>query len=133
MKLKDTLRGIIREEVKKVLNEAVVTGKYFYIYFNGKNAIQGDPMSTKKEILDIGMEPSDVKNVGPVYEVKLGTYTIYVITSNTNKKDIWCVATPGDKRFAMDDSYSYDLCMKAISIAMSGKGRQMTFAEYLKP
>jgi hypothetical protein len=128
---KQEFKQLIREEIRKVLREGL-TDKYFYIYFNGKDAVQGDPMSTKKEILDIGMEGSDVKNVGPVYEVKLGTYTIYVITSNTNKKDIWCVATPGDKAFA-DDEYSYKLCMKAIAAAKSGKGRQITFAEYLKP
>jgi hypothetical protein len=128
---KQEFKQLIREEIRKILREGL-TGKYFYIYFNGKDAVQGDPMSTKKEILDIGMEDSDVKNVGPVYEVKLGTYTIYVITSNINKKDIWCVATPGDKAFA-DDEYSYNLCMKAIAAAKSGKGRQMTFAEYLKP
>ena len=124
-------KKLIREEISKVLNEGT-TGKYYYIYFNGKDAVQGDPMRSKKNIVDLGMEASDVKNVGPVYEVKLGTYTIYVITSNINKKDIWCVATPGDKAFA-DDEYSYNLCMKAIAAAKSGKGRQMTFAEYLKP
>jgi hypothetical protein len=125
-------RKLIREEVSKALREGLV-GKYYYIYFNGKDAVQGDAMRTKKDILDLGMESSDAQDVGPVYEVKLGTYTIYVITSKTNKKDVWCVATPGDKAFAMDNDFSYKLCMKAISDARAGKGRQMTFADYLKP
>ena len=124
-------RKLIREEISKVLNEGT-TGKYYYIYFNGKDAVQGDPMRSKKNIVDLGMEASDVKNVGPVHEVKLGTYTIWVITSLTNKKDIWCVATPGDKAFAADDEFSYKLCMKAIDAAKSGKGKRMTFEEYLK-
>jgi len=131
MKLSE-FRKLIREEVRKVVSEVKTTGKYYYIYFNGKNAVQGDPMKSKKDIVNLGMEASDVKSVGPVYAVKLGTYTIYVITSNINKKDIWCVATPGDKAFADDNVFSYKLCMKAIEASKSGKGKQMTFEEYLK-
>ena len=127
------LKQIIREEIQNVLKEAVrTTGKYYYIYFKGKNAVQGDPMSSKKAILKLGMEPADVKNVGPVYQLKLSGYTVYVITSLANKKDVWCVVTPGNAAFANDDEFSYELCMKAISSAMAGKGKQMTFDEYLK-
>jgi hypothetical protein len=120
------------EDISKALEEVSTSGRYYYIYFNGKDAIQGDPMETKKDITKLGMEPDDVKNVGPVYEIQTGSYTIYVITSMKNKKDVWCVANPGDPRFADDDEFSYKLCMKAIDLAKSGKGKRMTFADYLK-
>ena len=127
-------KKLLREEIRKVMKEDSydLTGKYFYIYFNGKDAVQGDSMNTKRDLLKLGMEPSDVKNVGPVYEVKVGTYTVYVITSTVDKKSTWCVVTPGDAKFANDDEYSYKVCMKAINDAKLGKGTQMTFKDFLK-
>ena len=131
-KMKKTdLQRLIREEVQKALKEGPydVTGKYYYIYFNGKDAVQGDSMDTKKELLKVGMEPNDVKNVGPVYIVKVDNYLVYVITSAIDKKSIWCVATPGDDKFA-NDEYSYKVCMRAIKGISTGK--QITFKDYLK-
>lgn len=124
-------RKLIREEIQKVLKEAGTTGRYYYIYFNGKRAIQGDPMHNKKDIIKLGMEPDDVKNVGPVYELRTASYTIYVITSMKNTQDVWCVINPGDRAIAEDDLFSYKVCMKAISDARAGKGKQITFQNYL--
>ncbi len=130
--IKLELQKIIKEEVQKALKEGPydITGKYYYIYFNGKDAVQGDPIDTKKELLKVGMEPSDIKNVGPVYLVKVDNYLVYVITSLKSKKDIWCVATPGDAKFAENNEYSYKVCMKAIKGINTGK--QITFKDYLK-
>lgn len=126
-------RKLIREEVRKVMKEGPynLTGKYFYIYFNGKDAVQGESMNNKKDLLKLGMEPDDVKNVGPVYTVKVDSYLVNVITSATDKKSIWCVVTPGDAKFAKDDEYSYNVCMKAINKAKSGNGTEMTFKDFL--
>ncbi len=130
--IKAELQKLIREEVQKALKEGPydITGKYYYIYFNGKDAVQGDSMDTKKELLKVGMEPNDVKNVGPVYIVKVDSYLVYVITSAIDKKSIWCVATPGDAKFAENDEYSYKVCMRAIKGISTGK--QITFKDYLK-
>ncbi len=135
-------RKLIREEVRRVLKEAASSpDKAYYMYLNGRNAVQGDPMSSTKEILEVGMEPSDVKNVGPVYMSKVttnvGTYTTYLITSATNKKDNWFVVTPFDQKLAdFDDenpeskSALYGMWLNAV--ANKSKAKQITFKDYLR-
>jgi len=61
MKITTTqLRQIIREEIQKItLNEA----KAFYTFFSGRQAIQGDSLSSVKNVTKDGMDPEDVQNI----------------------------------------------------------------------
>jgi hypothetical protein len=125
MKITTTqLRQIIREEIKRMsLNEA----KAFYTFFSGIQAVQGDSLSSVKNVAKDGMDPEDVQNIGACYETKVGKYTVYVITHAKKPKDKWCVITPYSKELE-DNEISYSICRKA----MATPGKPISFQDILK-
>jgi hypothetical protein len=128
-------RKLIREEVRKVIKEDQdFTDNYWYVYLYDKGTIDWGPMKNKKDVIKLGMRRSDIdiKNIGPVYEVRVDHYTAFVITNRIDKKEKWVVVSPGDDAFAKDDDYHYKVCKKAMMDAQSGKGTQMTFEDFLK-
>ena len=114
--------SIIRERLEQ-LNEASA----YYTFLSGREAIQSDPLNSIKDITKDGMDPDDVKNVGDCYVTKVGSYTVYVITSAKSKRDKWCVITPFDKKLS-NDEFSYDICMKAVQ----STGKKISFEDLLK-
>ena len=125
MKITTTqLRQIIREEIQRMtLTEA----KAFYTFFSGRQAVQGDSLSSVKNVAKDGMDPEDVQNIGACYETKVGKYTVYVITHAKKPKDKWCVITPYDKELE-DNEISDPICRKA----MATSGKKISFQDILK-
>jgi hypothetical protein len=103
----------------------------YYVFFSGKNAIQGSALKRIAEITEEGMEPEDINSVGPVSVTNVKNYTVYVVPSTKKKSDKWCVISPFNEK--MDDDCRdkiYDLCMKAIDKAKKST-KQITFSELI--
>ena len=106
MKLSE-FRKLIREEIRKVVNEAEQTGNYYYMQFNGtmqpmgptavdptgrdrSNRVSRGPLNTPTDILTVRRFPKNSWKEMGIYKVVINSKPGYVLISADNRNK-WAI------------------------------------------
>ncbi len=106
-------RKLIREEVRKVVNEVEQTGKYYYMQFNGtmqpmgptavdptgkdrSNRVSRGPLNKPTDILNVRRFPKNSWREMSVYNIMINSKPGYVLISADNRNK-WAIIQTDEK------------------------------------
>jgi hypothetical protein len=112
MKLSE-FRKLIREEVRRVINEVEQTGKYYYMQFNGtmqpmgptavdptgrdrSDRVSRGPLNTPTDILNVRRFPKNSWKEMGIYKILINSKPGYVLIS-ADKRNKWAIIQTDEK------------------------------------